>query len=147
MIVLAGPVCNDVLKLLHLAGGKKNICLYCQANTAEANSPAGEFTGSTSSFSVFREICKLFTFSCSLRSLSRSPVFSLLDISSCSCHNRRAVLASTWTCKGYNLLVIKCNSLDKYFWFYLSCVLYFQQRGITGINCYCTLSWVLLSCR
>lgn len=56
----------------------------------------------TSSFSFFREFCKLFTFCCSLRSLSRSPVFSLLDTSSCSCHKRTAT-GWTWTFKGLNV--------------------------------------------
>lgn len=57
-------------------------------------------TKHTSSFSFFRECCKVFVFICSLRSLSKSPLFSLLDVSSCSCnrgqHRFRVDTCSLW---------------------------------------------------
>lgn len=115
MIVLAGPACNYVLKFLHLAGGnKKNNCHIYVHETK--NLPVDSLNivwgskskESTSSFSFFRQFCKLFTFSCSCRSLSRSPVFSLLDSSSCSYDKRTALI---WTFDmRVNFSVLTSNS-------------------------------------
>lgn len=114
MIVLAGPACNYVLKFLHLAG-RSFYSLNCQVHPpVTKNLPVNSLNiicaskprESTSSFSFFRQFCKLFTFKCSCRSLSRSPVFSLLASSSCSYDNR-----TTWTW-ALNMIF----SIDKQLW-------------------------------
>lgn len=105
MIVLAGPAGNYVLKFLHLAGENKTSFYRwdCHVHPPETkNLPVDSFSviwakkskESTSSFSFFRQFCKLFTFKCSCRSLSSSPVFSLLDSSSCSYDDRTILLFS-----------------------------------------------------
>ncbi len=125
MIILAGPTCNYILKFLHLAGENKtgvyglytviHIHLW-QKNILPVDSGSFIVHGSiykesTSSFSFFRQFCKLFTFSCSCLSLSRSPVFSLLDSSSCSYYNR---IALTWTWMWLFNMRVNFFSVDKH---------------------------------
>lgn len=73
----------------------KRTCLWIHSVLSGGSNPKE----STSSFSFFRQFCKLFTFSCSCRSLSSSPVFSLLDSSSCS-YDNRTTLAWTFNMRG-----------------------------------------------